>query len=285
MEKGEKNDENKITNNHGGSGLMVASLSGLAYADQDKTIFELGAAEAKQTSKDFKPTPTKIKTDFGTLKFTGGGYPTKETAQKVWDQMDLQRATQAYYDFIPALSMHGILKSQVRDYGARSSSDVLVFADRMNSEPLWLTGNVDSIYAMLTIDMKKDGPLVIEVPPGVMGPLDDAYFRFVVDFGATGPDKGKGGKYLLLPPGYDGPVPEGYFVARSTSYRLWGLLRANPGKGEKAMNYYRQLKVYPLDQPGRKGRYTNVSGLPLNSLAPEGIEAFQWLHEIIEHEP
>ena len=37
------------------SGLMVASLSGLAYADQDKTIFELGAAEAKQTSKDFKP--------------------------------------------------------------------------------------------------------------------------------------------------------------------------------------------------------------------------------------
>ena len=267
------------------SGLMVASLSGLAYADQDKTIFELGAAEAKQTSKDFKPAPTKIKTDFGTLKFTGGGYPTKETAQNVWDQMDLQRATQAYYDFIPALSMHGILKAQVRDYGARSSSDVLVFANRMNSEPLWLTGNVDSIYAMLTIDMKKDGPLVIEVPPGVMGPLDDAYFRFVVDFGATGPDKGKGGKYLLLPPGYDGPVPEGYFVARSTSYRLWGLLRSNPGEGDKAMSFYKKLKVYPLDQPGRKGRYTNVSGLPLSSLAPESMEAFQWIHEIIEHEP
>ncbi len=267
------------------SGLMVASLSGLAYADQDKTIFELGAAEAKQTSKDFKPAPTKIKTDFGTLEFTGGGYPTKETAQNVWDQMDLQRATQAYYDFIPALSMHGILKSQVRDYGARSSSDVLVFANRMNSEPLWLTGNVDSIYAMLTIDMKKDGPLVIEVPPGVMGPLDDAYFRFVVDFGATGPDKGKGGKYLLLPPGYDGPVPEGYFVARSTSYRLWGLLRSNPGEGDKAMSFYKKLKVYPLDQPGRKGRYTNVSGLPLSSLAPESMEAFQWIHEIIEHEP
>ncbi|MGB6289177.1 MAG: DUF1254 domain-containing protein, partial [Desulfobulbales bacterium] len=169
------------------TGLMAAALTVPAQALQDKTIFELGAAEAKQTSKDFKPAPAKIKTDFGTLKFTGGGYPTKETAQKVWDQMDLQRATQAYYDFIPALSMHGILKAQVRDYGARSSSDVLVFADRMNSEPLWLTGNVDSIYAMLTIDMKKDGPLVIEVPPGVMGPLDDAYFRFVVDFGATGP--------------------------------------------------------------------------------------------------
>ena len=266
--------------------VLIGSL--LAFGNPaiaGQTIFELAGDEKKQTSADFEPAPSKMATDFGTLEFTGGGYPTEETAQLVWNQMDLQRATQAYYDFIPALSMHGILKSQVRDYGARSSSDVLVFANRMNSEPLWLTGNVDSIYAMLTIDMKKDGPLVIEVPPGVMGPLDDAYFRFVVDFGATGPDKGKGGKYLLLPPGYDGPVPEGYFVARSTSYRLWGLLRANPGEGDKAMNYYRQLKVYPLDQPDRKGRYINVSGLPLNSLAPEGIEAFQWLHEIIEHEP
>ena len=136
----------------------------------NKSIFELASAEAPQTSQDFKPAPAQIKTDFGTLKFTGGGYPTEETAQKVWDQMDLQRATQAYYDLIPALSMHGILKAQVRDYGARSSSDVLVFANRMNSKPLWLTGNVDSIYAMLTLDLKKDGPLVLEVPPGVMGP-------------------------------------------------------------------------------------------------------------------
>ena len=112
---------------------LVAASMAVPVQAKDKTIFELGAAEAKQTSKDFKPAPAQIKTDFGTLKFTGGGYPTKETAQKVWDQMDLQRATQAYYDLIPALSMHGILKAQVRDYGARSSSDVLVFANRMNS--------------------------------------------------------------------------------------------------------------------------------------------------------
>ncbi|MGB5278633.1 MAG: DUF1254 domain-containing protein, partial [Gammaproteobacteria bacterium] len=92
------------------AGLMAVALATPAQALQDKTIFELGAAEAKQTSKDFKPAPAKIKTDSGLLQFTGGGYPTKETAQNVWDQMDLQRATQAYYDFIPALSMHGILK-------------------------------------------------------------------------------------------------------------------------------------------------------------------------------
>jgi hypothetical protein len=265
--------------------LLAVSLAVPAQAQQDTTIFELAGGQSKQTSDDFLPAPSRIQTDFGTLEFTGGGYPTRETAQRVWDQLDLQRATQAYYDFIPALSLHGILKAQVRDYGARNSSDVQIFANRMDSEPLWLTGNANSIYAMLTLDMKKDGPLVIEMPAGVMGPLDDAYFRFVVDFGATGPDKGKGGKYLLLPPGYDGDIPEGYFVAQSTSYRLWGLLRANPGEGEKAMSFYRQLKVYPLNNPAREGRYIDVSGMPLNSLAPEDGEAFRWIHEIIDYEP
>ena len=64
----------------------------------------------------------------------------------------------------------------------------------------------------------KDGPLVLEIPPAVLGPLDDAWFRWVTDVGVTGPDKGAGGKYLLLPPGYTGEVPDGYFVARSRTF-------------------------------------------------------------------
>jgi hypothetical protein len=53
-------------------------------------------------------------------------------------------------------------------------------------------------------DLKKDGPMVFEVPPGVMGPLDDHNFLFVADIGPTGQDRGEGGKYLLLPPDYEG---------------------------------------------------------------------------------
>ena len=133
----------------------------------------------------------------------------------------------------------------------------------MNSTPLLLTGNTDSIYAWMTLDLKADGPTVMEIPANVMGPLDDAYFRFVVDFGATGPDRGKGGKYLILPPDYEGEVPEGYFVG-SISYRNWGLLRANTdmiGTGDKAMQFYRDnLKIYPLTTGPRQG--------PLHRLRP-----------------
>lgn len=265
------------------AGLLCTTL----LAEQ--SIFERGASEAKQTSKSFKPAPEKIKTNFGNLEFKGGAYPTPETIKAVYEELDRQRATQLYLDLFPALSVHGILKGQVRDLGVRSSSDILITPHKMNSTPLWLTGNTDSIYAWMTIDLKAEGPTVIEIPPNVMGPLDDAYFRFVVDFGATGPDKGKGGKYLILPPDYKGDIPEGYYVARSSSYTNWALLRANTdviGTGEKALDYYKNnLKVYPLKTGPRKGRYIDAGHMPTNTLVPEDWTAFKWLHEIVSYEP
>jgi hypothetical protein len=64
----------------------------------------------------------------------------------------------------------------------------------------------------------KDGPLVIEMPPNIVGIIEDFWFNYVGDLGAAGPDRGKGGKFLLLPPGYTGGVPEGYFILRSTCF-------------------------------------------------------------------
>ena len=63
-------------------GLAAALLAAPARAQQDKSIFELAGGQAKQTSKDFKPAPEKIETKFGTLEFTGGGFPTPETTRK-----------------------------------------------------------------------------------------------------------------------------------------------------------------------------------------------------------
>ena len=66
---------------------------------------------------------------------------------------------------------------------------------------------------------------MIEIPPDVLGILDDMYFRYIADMGAAGPDKGKGGKYLVLPPGYEGEVPDGYFVVKSRTYGVWNFMR------------------------------------------------------------
>ena len=253
-----------------------------------KSIFELGAAEAPQSSKDFIPAAENIETRFGKLEYPGG-YPTKETVQKVYDELDLQRATQLYLDMYPALSMRGMQIGTARDYGTRSCSDIAVTADRLDSSALFLTGNTESIYAMLLFDLKADGPTVLEVPAGLMGPCDDATFKFLFDIGPTGMDKGKGGKYLILPPDYKGDVPDGYFVFRSPTYRNFSFVRANAaevGFGEGAMDYFRTgCKIYPLSTGPREGKYTNVTGVPINTLVPENASAFAWMHDLVNYEP
>jgi hypothetical protein len=255
---------------------------------KDSFFFELAGAETKYTPGDFKPAPEKMKTRFGNLEFPGG-YPTKDTSRKVYDELDLQRATQLYLDMYPALSAHGMMKGWVRDLGMGDSSQINVTANRLDSSALVLTGNTESLYAFIVFDLKNDGPTVFEVPPGIMGPLDDHNFLFVADIGPTGQDQGQGGKYLLLPPDYDGDVPDGYFVVRSPTYANFSFIRANAAKvgfGEKALEYYRKhAKIYPLKTGPRPPVVKNVTGIAWNSLVPEDASAFEWMHEVIDYEP
>ena len=124
------------------AGLLAVALATSVQADdtgENRNLFK--TAGPKQTNKDFKPAPSKIETNFGTLEFTGRGFPTDATTQKVYDELDLQRATQAYMDFFPALSVYGIVKGQIRDFGFKTPSDVGVYADFMDPTELMLTGN------------------------------------------------------------------------------------------------------------------------------------------------
>ena len=268
------------------AGLLTVGF-GLNLQAAD-SFFDAAGAEPKFTPGDFKPAPETINTRFGKLEFPGG-YPTEETSRKAFDELDLQRATQLYLDMYPALSAHGLMKGWVRDLDMKDSSHISVTADRLDSSALVLTGNTESLYAFAVFDLKKDGPTVFEVPPGVMGPLDDHNFLFVADIGPTGMDKGQGGKYLLLPPDYEGDVPEGYFVVRSPTYANFSFIRANAAKvgyGDKALDYYRKhAKIYPLKSGPRAPVVKNVTGIPWNSLPPEDASAFQWMHEIISYEP
>ena len=274
------------------AGLMAAALVTPACAQQadnsGATLNLFKAPGRKQTARDFKPAPDKIKTNFGTLEFEGGAFPTKTSTQKIYDELDLQRATQAYMDFFPALSLCSIVKSQIRDFGFKSSSDVGVMADFMKPSENYLTGNNITVYAFASIDLKVDGPTVVEIPPGMYGNANDAAFKYLTDFGPTGPDKGKGGKYLFLPPGYKGKEPKGYFVFHSPGYRIWAMMRGfgEVGNGDQAVNWFKErLKVYPLATGPREHTATNCSGKGANTLPPEDGSFFEMLNEIIQYEP
>ena len=112
-----------------------------------------------------------------------------------------------------------------------------------------------------------------------MGPttVNDAFFRFVTDMGLVGPDRGKGGKYLILPPDYTGDVPEGYFVSQSTSYVNWFIARGflKDGKTDAAVDAYKaHLKIYPLAKQAAQPKMQFVSG---------SEKAFNTIHANDEH--
>jgi len=270
--------------------LFAFAVTSLVLAQdngENRNLFKTSGK--KQTEKDFKPAPESMITNFGTLEFTGDGFPTEATVQKVYDELDLQRATQAYMDFYPALSVYAIVKSQIRDFKFESSSDIAIAAGPgwLPSEP-FLTGNNSTVYAIASLDLKVDGPTVVEIPPGMYGTANDALFKFLVDFGSVGPDKGKGGKYLFVPPGFDQNVTEDYFVIQSSSYRVWVMMRGfgEVGAGDQAVAWFKEkLKVYPLSSGVRSATYGNATGVGINPLPPEDGSVFEMLNEIIQYEP
>jgi len=114
---------------------------------------------------------------------------------------------------------------------------------------------------------------VLEVPPKVLGLIDDMWYEWTVDLGITGPDKGKGGKYLLLPPGYKDEVPAGYHVVRCATYHVWPVWRSflvdgDPKPGVNGVKEY--TKIYRLDQASNppKLNFVDMSGKPFNMVAP-----------------
>lgn len=146
-------------------------------------------------------TPDSVKTRLGDLKFERG-FPTEEAKQKVFDEIDYQRAVQAYLWAYPAVSFESLRLAGKKDYGI-GLNDFAIADNFADPKGVILTANDTTIYAFANMDLGKDGPVVVEIPPGaIAGLIDDFWQKSITDLGLPGPDGAKGGKFLLLPPGY-----------------------------------------------------------------------------------
>jgi hypothetical protein len=173
--------------------------------------------------------------------------------------------------------------------GADNNQTVIIMENLMDSRSLYLTPNTESIYSMMWLDT-KEGPLVIETAPNVLGIIDDHWFRYVADFGNAGPDKGKGGKYLLLPPGYSGEVPEGYIVLRSATYgnlSFWRGFLDNGSTKTAVDNTKKFHKVYLLSQTKNPPpmKFINVSGKAFNTIHANDFHFYEEVNAIVQYEP
>ena len=219
--------------------LLAMSLAAPALA---------GPPKLKMTTPipDSITTPDRVETSIGTFEFFDG-VPTKKSTEMAYDFLDKVNAYKALLSTIPTVSINELRRGQAA-IGAKASNQMCIFDTLMDSKGLFLTGNTSTMYALGFLDLEKDGPTVIELPPRMLGIIDDMAFLYVTDLGMAGPDQGRGGRFLVLPPGYEGEAPKGFHVVRSNTYGLWLFMRGYLDKGIKAAsdNIRDNLKVYPL---------------------------------------
>lgn len=231
-------------------------------------------------------TPNTMETHLGTLT-SFDAVPDKETTQKVYDDLDLRRATEAFLATLPIASM-AAMETGMRSLG-EPNKVAFQFQELMDSKSLWLTPNTVSIYQGIWCEL-GDEPMVIETPPKVLGIIDDAWFHYVADFGNAGPDKGQGGKFLLVPPGYDKELPEGYFVARTQTFGNWVIWRGFQvdGSTKPAVEAAQKLfRMYPLSQKDNppETKFVDVSGTEHNTIHRMDYGYWEEVNSTIQAEP
>jgi hypothetical protein len=264
------------------------------------------ASPFAQTNPPQITTPEHVESPIGALDFRDG-IPSAGTAAKLYDYLDLTRGVEAFLNGFSGVSMYAIRKG-FRDAGVKDN-DIIIFSGLMDSKSLFLTANADTIYFWSYLDLTK-GPLVVEVPPESLGIFDDMWFRWILDFGAAGPDRGQGGKYLVLPPGYNGLLPEGgYFVARSRTNGVGLIARAFLENNDPAPAVARikaGLKIYPyvagsygssigafLNGKGALGQlstptsptFVEGTGRVMNTVPPNDASYYEMLNALVQEEP
>lgn len=199
-----------------------------------------------------------------------------------------QRAVQLYLWALPAMNMYGMKEASETAFG-KGYNVLPIWKHRLSAKTLITTPNSDVIYAMGYLDLKEDGPLVIEVPPKLQGLLDDFWQRPLTDVGLAGPDKGQGGTYLILPPDYPGEAPKGPFTFRSRTYGVFVFWRAfyeDPAKLDEPVKLMEQTRIYPLGkrETAKPMMFPDGSAVPANMLYPRDGRYYDMLARFIRHE-
>nr|WP_245943930.1 DUF1254 domain-containing protein [Acuticoccus kandeliae] len=252
-------------------------------------------------------TPDRVETSQGTFEFHEG-VPTEASAAALFDQLDFTYAYRAFTDTMRGVSIRALRKGLL-DIGVKKN-EVLVFSELMDAKSLFLTANADTIYVMGWLDL-SDGPVVLETPPKFLGAVQDAWFGWVIDLGLPGPDRGLGGKYLIVPPGYEGTLPEGgYFIAHAKTTGIVWFGRSFLDKGSDPKPVVETIRgatrIYPF-KPGGVGTpiaaflagkamlgpieepgptvFHEGSGKVMNTVPPNDWSYFEMLNEIVQAEP
>lgn len=222
-----------------------------------------------------------------------GNWLPPQEAQDLVDELFYQRAIQSYISMQPAMNVIGMRDGSEEAFGA--GYNVLpIWKERMDSRAWVPTPNADVIYSMSYLDLKETGPLVVAAPANVIGMFTDFFQHTITDVGAIGPDRARGGLYLLLPPGYEGEVPQGYFAFESPTYNVFLFFRTIMTKGDgkpdpaPAVAQAEKTRIYPLwemEKDVEPMEFPDGSGKRVNMMYPTDNSYWTKLKDFVDYEP
>jgi len=236
-------------------------------------------------TKKMQAKKQQLKTRLGKLDLANG-FPTEETAKKLYDEIDFSRATQAFIWALPAVGFHGLHLAHLKIFGAKDG-EIVVYKDLKDKAGM-LTPNLTTIYLMSFWNLVAQGPLVVEVPAGLTaGGVIDVWQRPITDIGQTGPDKGQGGKYLILPPGDDDVKTDGYYIKHSPSVQVWFATRGLSPDTKAAEETLRQHRLYSWNERETRPEtnYIPVAGKRWTSKQPRNLDYWRYLSDLFQPEP
>ncbi len=256
-------------------------------------------------------TPDKVESRLGTLEFDDGA-PSEATAALLYDHLDFVNGVQAFLGALPGASLAAVRRGFL-SVGVEDNSFVF-FPELMDSASRFLTANCDTVYFWGFLDL-SNGPMVVDVPSidapsGILGTVDDMWFRWVTDLGLPGPDRGAGGRYLIAGPGYDGPLPDsGFHVSHARTTRVTVIGRAfmvdNDPKvpADAIRDSFRVSRYVPGTQGTAVGTFlagnaplgapapvpatlfVEATGKTFNTIYPNDFGYWELVDELLQQEP
>ena len=251
-------------------GALAAGGLAVALAACKRRAPEVAATPTGAVLPNVKPGPfatDEPRTPFGDIPLKFGLPATAEEERRLYDQMDFQRATQAYIWAIPFVAMGEWKNAHLHQIGAAENETVLYnsFKDKLGI----LTANLTTPY-LITFGSVAKEPVVVEIPAGnTAGMVMDFWQRPMTDLGQAGPDKGRGGKYLLVGPGQTAPKANGYgIVPMKTNNFFAGIYYVQCAPKANFTRFYdprAQADVMmppPVKQNAFNGNLVQVEGKP-----------------------
>ena len=261
----------------------------LAACQQEAAVKEKKSIQTYEMTTEIPAgilTPDKVETSIGTLEFFDG-VPSKATAENVYDYLDRMRGVDAFLKGMPGASVRGLIAG-LEEVGVNQYNKLGITKSLLDSKSLFLTANTSTIYITPNINVKENGPIVMETPPGMLGAFNDSWFRYIADIGPFGEDKGKGGKYLILPPEYEGEMRDDELFIKSPTNKVFVFMRTSVANGiESAVKMVEDnLKVYPLAEQdnAKKMELVDISGIDFNTVHTNDFSFYEHLAEWINEE-